>query len=128
MSKILIIEDQEEIRENLTELLELSDFTVITAVNGKNGIETIYEEVPDIILCDVSMPIMNGYEVLKRVRSNSKTDDTPFVFISASAQDADIRAGKMAGADAYLTKPFSSQKLIETVKELLKNKTGANTI
>ena len=109
MSKVLIIEDQEEIRENLSELLELSDFEVITAPNGKNGFDRLQADKPDIVLCDVAMPVMGGYEVLRQAKNNAKTTDIPFVFISASAQDADIRAGKMAGANAYLTKPFSSQ-------------------
>ncbi|MEO1260862.1 MAG: response regulator [Bacteroidota bacterium] len=119
MSKVLIIEDQEEIRENLSELLEISDFDVITAVNGQNGLQQIQSELPDIILCDISMPVMDGYEVLKQVRNNVQTKKTPFVFISASAQDADIMAGKIAGADAYLTKPFSLQKLINTIELLV---------
>ena len=119
MSKVLIIEDQEEIRENLSELLEMSNFEVITAANGKNGFDRLQSERPDIVLCDVSMPIMDGYEVLKQAKENVKTTAIPFVFISASAQDADIQAGKMAGADRYLTKPFTTKKLIDTIEDLL---------
>lgn len=124
MSKILIIEDNEEIRDNLEEFLELKDYEVISANNGKKGVERLQEELPDLILCDVAMPEKNGYEVLDFVRSNPVTVDIPFVFITASAEERDIAMGKMAGADDYLAKPFPTSILFSTIERLLReNKT-----
>lgn len=122
MSKILIIEDQEDIRENIEEALELSDYQVITAKDGKAGIKRLMEEVPDLILCDIGMPELSGFEVLEYAKSNPSSTDTPFVFISAHAQKKEVEKGIKAGVDAYLTKPFSVQKLLETVEKILKDR------
>jgi CheY-like chemotaxis protein len=119
MRKILIIEDNLDIRDNLEEILELQDYVVYLAENGENGIASIQEVKPDLILCDVAMPRKNGYEVLDHVRSNPLTAAIPFIFITASAEERDIAMGKMAGADDYLSKPFPSSKLIASISRLL---------
>ncbi|MEZ4954129.1 MAG: response regulator [Saprospiraceae bacterium] len=119
MRKILIIEDNQDIRDNLEEILELQDYVVHLAENGEKGIASIQEIKPDLILCDVAMPQKNGYEVLDHVRSNPLTVATPFIFITASAEERDIAMGKMAGADDYLAKPFPSSKLIASISRLL---------
>lgn len=119
MSKILIIEDNLDIREGLEEILELRHFVVNSANNGETGIARIQEDKPDLILCDVAMPRKNGYEVLEYVRSNPATATIPFIFITASAEERDIAMGKMAGADDYLAKPFPSSKLFESIARLL---------
>ncbi len=120
MDKILIIEDQIEIRENLEEYLELCNFQVRTAPNGRVGLELMNQETPDLIICDVAMPVMDGYEVLQRVRANPSTVNVPFVFLSASAQEKDIAKGIQAGSNGYFTKPIATDELERAIRELLK--------
>ncbi len=124
MSKILLIEDNDEIRENLEEFLELQNFNVRIAENGKKGVEKMQEELPDIILCDVAMPEKDGYEVLEYVRSNPTTSTIPFIFITASAEEKDIAMGKMAGADDYFAKPFLASNLVASIKKLISDKSS----
>ena len=119
MSKILIIEDNQGIRENLEELLELSNYKVILAKNGKEGIKQIHEVKPDLILCDIAMPKLNGFQVLEYVRTTVVPVHIPFIFITSSTQKQDIKAGKLAGADAYLTKPFSKEALFLIIEKYI---------
>ena len=119
MSKILLIEDNRDIRDNLGEFLELSNYQVVSANNGREGIERIQEVMPDLILCDIAMPEMDGYQVLEHIRSKATTAKIPFVFITSSAQKQDIEKGRLAGADAYLPKPFPTRKLVDTIERLL---------
>ena len=126
MSKILIIEDNQEIRENLEEYLELSDFEVAIAPHGQAGIEEVRRERPDLILCDIAMPKMDGYEVLQQIRAETANSRIPFIFISASAQKQEIEKGKKAGADAYLCKPFSVQQLMQIMTELLEEQVSSS--
>lgn len=122
MYKILVIEDNEDIRENLEELLELADYEVITAENGAVGIEKALSESPDFIICDISMPLKNGYEVFEEITPFLKTHQVPFMFLTASAQERDIALGRTSGADAYLTKPFQTDYLLSTIEKLLQKK------
>ena len=124
MYKILIIEDQTEIRENLEEYLELCNYEVMSARDGQLGIELMDRVIPDLIICDIAMPVMDGYEVLRRVRARSSTQDIPFVFFSASAQEKDIEKGTKAGADGYFTKPIASEKMERVIQELLNSRKG----
>lgn len=119
MSKILIVEDHLPILNNLKEYLELCDYTVISAKNGQEGLKNIKEEAPDLILSDIKMSGMNGYELLKRLKSKSRTACIPFVFITSSVQSKDIKKGVLSGANAYLIKPFSMEKLEVTIEQLL---------
>lgn len=120
MYKILVIEDNELIRDNIEELLELSNYRVVTASNGQKGLVQIQTELPDLILCDIDMPKMNGYQFLEHVKSNPKTAIIPFVFITSSAQKEDIEKGLISGADSYLTKPFTIEDLTTTLEKCLK--------
>ena len=120
MHQILIIEDNIDIRDNIEELLELSNYRVITADDGQKGLVQIQTELPDLILCDIHMPKMNGYQVLEHTKSNPKTAIIPFVFITSSAQNKDIEKGILSGADSYLTKPFNIEDLAKTLEKFLK--------
>lgn len=121
MYKILIIEDNTDIRENLEELLELCDYEVVTAENGAIGVEKFHTENPQLIICDVSMPVKNGYEVFAELRPSLATYKVPFIFLTASAQERDIAKGKVSGADVYMTKPYESDKLLEVISRFLKS-------
>ncbi len=121
MRKILIIEDNPNIRENLEELLELSNFEVDTATNGLEGIHSIQVEKPDLILCDVHMPKMNGYQVLEFLKTELKTVKIPFVFITSSSQKREIEKGIHSGADSFLVKPFKIEILQDTIEKLLRS-------
>ncbi len=120
--RILLIEDNQEIRENTCEILELDGFEVITAANGKEGLELARSEMPDLIICDIMMPIMDGYTVLYFLSKEPKTTDIPFIFISAKAERVDLRKGMEMGADDYITKPFEDVELISAVRNRLKKK------
>lgn len=122
MGKILVIEDNMEIRDNLEEFLMLSDFEVITAANGEEGIKSVFKNTPDFIICDISMPIKNGYEVFQEIKSFITTNSISFIFLTASAQQKDLAQGKASGADAYVVKPYDSEKLLELIKNILSQK------
>lgn len=120
--KILLIEDNKEIRENITEILELDGFDVFTAENGKDGLDVALEAVPDLIVCDIMMPIMDGYTVLYFLSKEPKTADIPFIFLTAKAERVDFRKGMEMGADDYITKPFEDVELINAIRSRLKKK------
>ena len=120
MTTILVIEDELEIRANLVDLLELEDYTVVSADNGVNGIVGAFEHHPDLILCDVMMPEIDGYDVLQAIRQEPETALTPFIFLTALADKSDIRQGMLKGANDYLTKPFTRHDVIATVQAQLK--------
>ncbi len=119
MKKVLFIEDDTVVRENTAELLELSDYKVVTAPNGKVGVALAIKENPDIIVCDVMMPEMDGYGVLKSLSENPDTQKIPFIFLSAKTEHKDIRKGMDLGADDYLTKPFEEEELISAIESRL---------
>jgi CheY-like chemotaxis protein len=119
MAKVLLIEDDTVLRENTAELLMLSGFDVITASNGKKGLETIEKKVPDIIVCDIMMPELDGYEVLDHVTKNNKTRPIPFIFLSAKTEHSDVRKGMNLGADDYITKPFTEDELVSAINSRL---------
>lgn len=118
--KILVIEDNQEVRENITELLELSEFTTYAAENGKEGVRLAVENLPDLIICDVMMPELDGYGVLRILSNNPKTKLIPFIFLTAKAEKDDFRKGMNLGADDYLTKPFDDSELLSAVEMRLK--------
>ncbi len=119
MTKVLLIEDDSVLRENIAELLELSDFEVLTAPNGKLGLKSININIPDIIVCDIMMPELDGYEVLSQVTKNTKTKHIPFIFLSAKTEHQDVRKGMNLGADDYITKPFTEDELVSAIKSRL---------
>ncbi|MEO7212672.1 response regulator [Mucilaginibacter sp.] len=123
MSKqVLIIEDNDDIRENVVEILELADFAVLQASNGKIGVELAIKNKPDIILCDIMMPELDGYGVLYMLNKNPETATIPFIFLTAKAERLDLRKGMEMGADDYLTKPFDDIELLNAIETRLKKK------
>lgn len=120
MTKVLLIEDNLEIRENTTEILELEGYVVEVAENGVVGIEKAKEKLPDIILCDIMMPEADGQEVIRQLKKNNSTSKIPFVFITASVEKKEIEAGLEMGAIGYIRKPFEGGELLTTVEQCLK--------
>lgn len=138
MKRILLIDDNKDVRENTAEILELANYEVATAENGKIGVEMAKEFRPDVVVCDIMMPVMDGYGVLEVLSKNSSTASTPFIFLTAKTEREDMRLGMNMGADDYLTKPFEDKELLEAIacrlqkneflkKEIAKNKEGLNT-
>jgi len=119
MKKILLIEDNLNIRETTAELLELADYEVVTAENGKIGIELAKTINPDIILCDIMMPELDGYGVINILSKKPETSIIPFIFLSAKSDKIDLRKGMNLGADDYITKPFHETELIEAIETRL---------
>lgn len=120
MKKILLIEDNQDVRENTAEILELANYKVATAENGKIGVELAKSVRPDLIICDVMMPELDGYGVLHVLSKNPETASIPFIFLTAKAEKADLRKGMNLGADDYLTKPFDDLELLDAVEIRLK--------
>jgi CheY-like chemotaxis protein len=120
MLTILIIEDNPDVRENLSEILTLSGYAVCSAHNGKVGLEMVIESRPDLILCDVMMPELDGYGVLHILNRNQATADIPFIFLTAKAEKDDFRRGMSLGADDYITKPFDDTLLLQTIEARLR--------
>jgi len=120
MKKILLIEDNEHIRTNTAEILELSNYKVIVAENGKAGVEMAITHNPDLIICDIMMPELDGYGVLHAIHRNETLKNTPFIFLTARAERNDFRKGMELGADDYITKPFSGTELLNAVDSRIK--------
>lgn len=119
MKKILVIEDEVETRENLVLMLEMEGFKPLSAPNGRAGVKLAKKESPDVILCDVSMPEMDGYEVLESLRADEKTVSIPFIFLTAKSDKKDLRTGMNLGADDYLTKPASAEDVLSAIRSRL---------
>jgi len=120
MKHILLIEDNIDMSENTAEILELSNYTVSTAFNGKEGVQKALDLSPDLILCDIMMPEMYGYGVAHALNNNPSTANIPFIFLTAKAEKSDLRKGMELGADDYLTKPYSGLELLTAVETRLK--------
>ncbi|MBN9350084.1 MAG: response regulator [Chitinophagaceae bacterium] len=120
MKKILLIEDNKDIRENLAEILELSNYEVFVAENGKTGIEKAINHLPDLIICDIMMPELDGYGVLHAVHRNKDLRKVPFIFLTAKTDRNDFRKGMEMGADDYITKPFSGTEILNAIDSRLK--------
>ena len=116
---ILIIDDHDEIRENIAEILSLGGYRTLTAENGKRGIEAAVKEKPDLIVCDIMMPELDGYGVLHLLRKNPETEDIPLIFLTAKAERSDLRKGMEMGADDYVTKPFEELELMNAIESRL---------
>jgi DNA-binding LytR/AlgR family response regulator len=120
MTKLLVIEDDKDVRENLVLILESENYTVTSAPNGRLGITMANEVVPDLIVCDIMMPDMDGYEVLRNLSCMPLTKKIPFIFLTAKVDRDDIRKGMELGADDYLFKPFKSSELLKAIEIRLK--------
>ncbi|MDY6802295.1 MAG: response regulator [Cyanobacteriota bacterium] len=113
---ILVIEDQAQVRYNIQQILELSDYRVLTAENGRMGLQLARNMIVDLIICDVMMPEMDGYEVVAALREKDATATIPFIFLTAKVDRSDMRMGMELGADDYLTKPFAAEELLKAVE------------
>lgn len=120
--KILIIEDNNDIRESTAEILELSGYVVMQADNGIKGVELAFQSRPDLILCDIMMPELDGYGVLSFLEKNAATDSIPFIFLTAKAERTDFRKGIEMGAGDYLIKPFDEIELLQAIEARLAKK------
>lgn len=132
MKSILLIEDNNELRENTAEILELANYKVTAAENGKVGIQKALEIKPDLIICDVMMPELDGYGVLHLVNKNAELSRVPFIFLTAKSERSDLRKGMEMGADDYITKPFTDIELLNAIEsrfkksDIVKNSYAAN--
>lgn len=120
MKRVLLIDDNDDIRDSTAEILELANYTVETAANGKEGIQKAMDCSPDIILCDIMMPVMDGYGVFHAASRHEKLQHVPFIFLSARAERSDLRKGMELGADDYITKPFNPTELLNAIASRLK--------
>jgi len=120
MKSILVIDDNPDIRDNTAEILELAGYKTFTAENGKKGVEVALREKPDVIVCDIMMPELDGYGVLHLLRKNPDTEHIPFVFLTAKTERGDFRKGMEMGADDYITKPFEDIELLNAIEVRLK--------
>jgi DNA-binding NarL/FixJ family response regulator len=120
MRKILVIEDEPEMRRNLTALLRYYDYEAIAAENGRVGVESARREQPDLILCDVMMPELDGYGVLQALQSDPSLALIPFIFLTAKGEKNDLRSGMNLGADDYLTKPVVNADLVRAIESRLR--------
>jgi DNA-binding response OmpR family regulator len=120
MKKILLIEDNTDIRENTAEILELANYSVTTAADGKAGVEAALANRPDLIICDIMMPVLDGYGVLHLLNKHAEMQGIPFIFLSAKSERDDVRRGMDLGADDYITKPFDGTELLRAVETRLK--------
>ena len=119
MKKILVIEDEPEMRRNITTLLRFKKYDPIAAENGRLGVEMARREKPDLILCDVMMPELDGYAVLRTLQADSKLALIPFIFLTAKGEKDDLRSGMNLGADDYLTKPVANNDLVQAIEARL---------
>jgi CheY-like chemotaxis protein len=120
MKKILVIDDNTEIRENTAEILGLAGYETFTAENGKKGVEIAIKQKPDLIVCDIMMPELDGYGVLHLLKNNPETEHIPFIFLTAKAERGDFRKGMEMGADDYISKPFDDIELLKAIETRLK--------
>ncbi len=124
MKRILIIEDEPQVRANIATILEMEGYTPVTATNGTEGITRAREQAPDLVLCDITMPEIDGYTVLATLRTDPALTNVPFIFLTAKTARADVRLGMNLGADDYLTKPFLAPELLSAIEARLKRATS----
>jgi two-component system sensor histidine kinase/response regulator len=122
MTKILVIEDETILREEVIKWLTLEDYEAIEAEDGMEGVESAFHELPDLIICDITMPRLDGHGVLAELRANPATADIPFIFVTARASYEDIRTSMDLGADDYITKPFGHMELLQAIHSRLEKR------
>ncbi|MEO6893925.1 MAG: response regulator [Ginsengibacter sp.] len=127
MIKILLVEDNNDIRENTGEILEMANYHVATAANGKEGYEMAVKEQPDLIVCDIMMPVLDGYGLLHLINKNENLKSTPFIFLTAKTERSDFRKGMEMGADDYITKPFTDIELLNAIESRLEKAKAQST-
>ena len=120
MKSILVIDDNKDIRENTAEILDLAGYKTFTAENGKKGVDIALKEKPDVIVCDIMMPELDGYGVLHLLKKNTDTENIPFIFLTAKTERSDFRKGMEMGADDYISKPFDDIELLNAIEVRLK--------
>src|ERR1035438_6247667 len=116
MKTILLIEDNFEVRENTAEILELEHYNVLTAINGKDGVKLAHNKKPDLIICDIMMPELDGYGVLHILGKDPETASIPFIFFTSQSDKKDFRKGMSHGADDYLNKNIDEADLLEAIE------------
>ncbi len=121
MAKIVIAEDEPDIRDLITFTLQFAGHQVIATANGAEAVQAVEKEHPDLVLMDVRMPKMSGYEACRALKNNPETANVPVVFLSAKGQESEVQEGLAAGAIAYILKPFSPDELISRVQEILQS-------
>jgi len=121
MATILLIDDNIPILENLTEYFEIEGYNILIADSGKKGIELAKEHIPDLIICDTKMPVMDGYEVLRLILDLTKTHEIPFIFSTSNSEKVDRTKALELGADDYIVKPFALQKLLVVAEKWIKS-------
>ena len=122
MTKILVIDDEPTLRQEIVELLMFEDYESVGAADGRTGIDYVLQNETDLILCDLTMPGMDGYAVLAELRAKPETAKIPFIFMTARATQEDIRQGLALGANHYITKPFYHKDLLQAIEECLKKR------
>ncbi len=120
MTKILIAEDERDIRDLITFTLRYNGYDVVAATNGEEALDMTIKERPDLVILDVRMPRMTGYEVCRKIKTHQDVRQIPVVFLSAKGQEAEVQAGMEAGAIDYILKPFSPDQLVARIKDLLR--------
>lgn len=115
MTTILVIEDDDNVREIIVEILRAEGFDIIAAEDGQIGVKLAQDKLPNLIICDIMMPKLNGYGVLSQLQQNSSTETIPFIFLTAKSAKTDLRQGMALGADDYLTKPFTRDELLAAI-------------
>lgn len=120
--RVLVVDDDPQVLRLMRVNLELEGYDVVSAPDGEEALEAVVSERPDVVVCDVMMPGVDGLTVLRNLRANPKTSKIPFVVVSAKAQRADVKAALDMGADRYITKPFDPQELLDAVEHLLTNR------
>lgn len=118
MTTILLIEDAQSIRDNTEEILTIAGYRVLTAENGRQGLSIARQERPDLILCDILMPLLTGYEVFNALKVSGK-HKIPFVFVTGSAEEKEIQEALAMGADGYIIKPFDGDELLQVIQDVL---------
>ncbi len=116
MLSVLLIEDNTDINETTSEMLEMAGYEVVAVTDSKQGVGTALQINPDIILCDISMPEKDGYEILSQLKENPLTSKIPFVFFTAHTQSREIKKGLALGASGYLCKPFTEEELLKVIE------------
>ena len=119
VAKVLVIDDAVHIRRLIMRMLEQDNYTTVQAGNGREGLQVLKQEMPDVVTCDISMPVMDGYQFLMAAKNNPETEHIPIVIVTALGQEGEINKATELGADACLTKPFSSSHLREVLEAVL---------